>query len=506
LQGVSSLCPAEHCAALISAFATQLVQSLLQGGHGGYVAQHYSSWMLQLGLQLDSAAQSQLLVQAGVNTALPLLMAGVPDGSGHNAAATTLRAVLQVATSKSAPHSERMPALLQAATQLLASDSMRIEASLFTAALQAAAHGCSSDPGAALALAQAAIHHAAASNIELEEEGAAACIILAADETLGAQWRESLEAGLDRLPLQTAAAWYQLLLVQGAGQLQAHSDTYTLLASTLSSLLTSAIRQEVSLESGTAHRLISSGLAAATQHPNSIQLAVQAATLTDKWESLRQVLDHMSSAERKALALALIEAQQYSLALQVTRNVQVLTHLLQVACGQQLPPDVLRTALEAAVSADRPDLVAGFLQAQVLVKEGAELMEVVGQEPGLVRLCSCLLSSRSSTAQQHQQQGSLVVGLVQRMVAGVRLSEDTWHALLEATVNAAKLRQSEFPQSASVMLQMCRLAAQASLTAADGSAPAKWHLHAAIQLAAVQYCVPLSVACLQASVVSRPGP
>jgi hypothetical protein len=52
------------------AFGTQLVQSLLQGGHGQYVAEEYRRIVDYTGLQLRSTEQAQLLKQAGPAKAL----------------------------------------------------------------------------------------------------------------------------------------------------------------------------------------------------------------------------------------------------------------------------------------------------------------------------------------------------------------------------------------------------------------------------------------------------
>jgi hypothetical protein len=486
-----------------SAFVSQLVQSLLKGGHGHYVAQHYTAWVHKFGLQLDTPQMVQLLEQAGPAKALPLLMAGVQEeGEAPGAVATgLLRALLQVAESDGASE----PTILAAAAQLLSSPGAPVTESLCTTALQVVAKNAGSAGRDALGLAEAAFSAAAANNMQPTQPAAVACIRLAAHDAVATQWLEVVIEAISKAAPTTAAAWYKALLEQGIQVHTAAQDgTASRLNPALSVLLTTAGSLQVKLDAATLAGLVTVGLSTA----EGGQLPVLAAQAAQRQGQFSRCINQLSPAQKSSLSSALIGAQEWSLALAASRDAEILSQIQAAAADQQLPVDVLTAALDAAVLAGRPDLTLAFLQGHVFSNsdlEGSALLAVLGGQAGLVGLCKHILSSNPhipATAEQQQQQQEAeqnqktVVQLVQKLAAegDVSLNDTTWRGALDAVTASAAAHQQDQPAqtAAEGVVAMCRLASANTDCPTVG-----WHLYAAAKLAIAPACAPLADAVLQ---------
>jgi hypothetical protein len=484
----------------VQIFGQQLVQSLLQGGHGQYVAEEYTRLVSFTGVQLGSTEQAQLLRQAGPAKALPLLMAEVELKGVRASDQGLLQALLESASKGSSDC-----AVLAAASQLLSSPSITASAGLCTSALQAAARNAGSAAHSALELAQAAFKRAVQIGVQPSSQAAVACIKLATQDRTAAQWLEVVKESLTQA---AAAPWYDALLLYASEQhRKAQQGAALVLMSAMSALLSAAASQQVELEVETLLSIVATGLSdsAGGSAGENAQLAVQAARIAQQQDLLSKVLTRLNPGQRQALSSALVDAKEWGLALSTSQEPRVLSQVLEASAGQQLPGSALTAALDAAVTADCPDLTLAFLEAHILPAsdlQGSALLSVLGGQPGLVRLCKHQLRGGSSTGQamqaQGQQQQNAVVQLVQKVVAGnsAPFNKDTWQAILDAMVSAVATQQLSVSgeKGTEDILALCRLA-----STNPHRATGTWHLYAAAQLAAAPQCVSSAARCLQVS-------
>jgi hypothetical protein len=478
-----------------SAFAGQLVQSLLQAGHGRYVAEHYTAWVQGLGLQLAATQQMQLMQQAGTTQVLPLLMAGVEGGSSAEAAAGLLRALLQLASSDD---SQAEPAVLAAASKLLRRPDVPINERLCTTALELAAGMASTAAEDALDLAEAALSCALARNIQHTEETHAACISLLAQKATAARWQEVMLTSIAQAPPATVASWLAALLEEATLQSAPTGEVANQLLPAICALFTAAEGQQVKLSGDTLWWLVDSGLA--PENAN-VQLAVQAVKSAQRQAQLPQVINRLSSAQKTDLASALVDAQEWGLALSVTRTPLILRQILEAFQDKLLPADALPVVLDAAISANQPELTVAFLQAQVLSNphlKGAALWDVLGREAGVIQICKHVLGSRSAPAAseqvQHHHAADVLVQMIQQVVETqqVVLSRNFWSGLLDIFISAAAAQPGSAAGRVEGICTLCRMASRQ-----QAASPGTWHLYTAAHLAAAPGCAAAAVACLQ---------
>jgi hypothetical protein len=477
-----------------SAFAGQLVQSLLQGGHGCYVAEHYTTWVQGVGLQLDASQQLQLMQQAGPTQVLPTLMAGVEGGRSKAAAASLLSALLQLASSDD---SQMEPTVLEAASKLLRRPDMPIDAGLCVTALQLAAGMASTAAEGALDLADAALSSALARDIQHTEETHAACISLLIRRATAAQWQEVLLTSIAKAPPATAASWLAALLEEATVQISPTVEAASQVFPAICALFSAAESQQVKLSAGTLWWLVERGLLPENANP---QLAVQAVQSAQRHAQLPQVIDRLSSTQRTALASALIEAQEWGLALAVTCTPWVLRQILTASQGKQLSVDALPAVLGAAIATKRPELTVAFLETQVLANpdlKGAALWDVLGREAGVVELCKHVLGSKSepdtSAQEQHHHGAHVLVQVIQQVVGTQQevLSRNFWFSLLDIFISVAAAQPDSIAAGVEICT-LCRVASQQHTSPAGN-----WNLYAAAHLASAPGCAALAVACLQ---------
>jgi hypothetical protein len=516
LSGVSSVVADSKECSPVQMLGQQLVQSLLQGGHGQYVAEVYKRLVAGAGLELGSTEQAQLLQQAGPTKALPLLMSEVED-KGVRASDQGLLSVLLESASSGSSDS----AVLSAAAHLLSSPSITARPGLCTSALQAAARSAGTAAHGALELATAAFTRAV--NMQPSRQAASACISLATGDNIAAQWLEVVKESLTKATAAAAAPWYDALLMQ-ASELAQQGGASALMSAT-STLLTAAGSQRVKLELETLVRTVVLGLSGSAAGNAGAQVAVRAVRIVQQQHLLPKVLARLDPGQRQALSSALVDAKQWDLALTSSREPAVLSQILGAAAGQQLPASALTAALDAAVTAERPDLTLAFVEAHVLAGRdlnASALLTILGGPAGLVRLCKHLLLSASSAGQAKQPQGEqraepkqqhqqhVVVQLVERVVGGNSgsrrqsnsrsnrqpLDYSNWQVILDAMASAVAAKQ--LPVSgrpvAEDIIALCRLASSSTKCAA-----ATWHLFAAAQLAAAPQSVSSALYCLEVS-------
>jgi hypothetical protein len=507
LSGVSTVVAQSKGTSPVPIFGQELVQSLLQGGHGQYVAEEYQQIVTYTGIQLGSTEQAQLLQQAAPAKALPLLMGEVQVQGVRASDQGLLQALLESASKGSSDS-----AVLAAAAQLLSSPSITASAGLCNTALQAAARNVGTAAYGALELAEAAFRRAVPNGVQPSPQAAAACIRLATHDAIAAQWLKVVKESLTQAAAAVAAPWYDALLSQASEQRSvAQQGAASVLTSVMFALLTAAASQQVELEVETLVGIVVTGSpdSAGGRAEGSVQLAVQAARTAQQQDLLLKVLPRLNPEQKQALSSVLVNAKEWGLALSTSQEPRVLSQVLEASAGQQLPASALTAALDAAVIANRPDLSLAFLEAHILSAsdlQGSALLSVLGGQPGLVGLCKHLLRGGSSSGQamqaqgeQQQQQQNVVVQLVQKVAAGnsAPLNKDTWQAILDAMVSAfvaTKQVSVAGDEGTGDILALCRLA-----STNPHRATGTWHLYAAAQLAAAPQCVSSAARCLQVS-------
>jgi hypothetical protein len=498
-----------------SALTNGLAEELLQSGQGNILLQQYTAWVKELELCLGKSSLLQLLQQAGISRALPVLMGGRAESHGKEDSTALLQALLESARTPD-QSSQDITALLQAATQILRTIGRTLTHDIYTAALEATAFNADTLPMPALDLGQAALTRAVASGQKPGEDMAAACASLAEHSSVSAAWLEVLGTALSSSRPATALNWYSVV----NQQLRKRTDN-SLPVSPLLACLTAIEKQRQHTDAATLAGLITAGLAVAGQQPAGRQLVLQAFSNAQWHGHMQQTMFHLASEQRPQLAHILVEEQQWELAVAASQDDSTLQHILNASAVCQLPPAAVLAVLKAAVAAHNSGVTAAFLHSQVFAQtpqHGSDLISGISDVGLLEPLCKLLLSTTAgkihgketaggATAQaeqQHRWQRSAVLSLLRWVVAGGGLTAgNTWGRLLELYAHSL----SAHPEAASRVGSddqgpLASLLSLYSLAAGrvEPSEAAAWHLQTALQLAAVPGCAPVAAVCLEVRV------